>query len=94
MEQTAINATVFGAVLGELMESRGISPEPQEVRALAERSGLDPDALLTRVRERWPDEPLQALCGIDLALGLTEPEKARIAVAYVYDRDYSKDCGE
>jgi hypothetical protein len=84
MEQTTINATAFGRVLGDLMESRGISPEPEEVRALAERSGLDPQRLLARMA----DERRVGTGHLDVLadeLALTEPERERMSLAFAYE---------
>jgi hypothetical protein len=82
-EQKLINATAFGQVLVGLMESRGISPEPEQFHALAERSGLDTSALLTRMTVGWID--VGALGGLAEELGLSEPEKLKLAYAHAYD---------
>jgi hypothetical protein len=86
MEQT-IDATTFGRVLGDLMESRGISPEPEGVRALAERSGLEPHRLIARMADERSRPRIRsgALLPVAEELELSEPEKTRLALAFCYE---------
>jgi ABC-type transport system involved in cytochrome bd biosynthesis fused ATPase/permease subunit len=66
------------------MESRGLSPEPSEVRSLAERSGLDADALLARVDDAChPYHGSIKSLADELELG--ETERLRLARAFTYD---------
>jgi hypothetical protein len=86
METTDTRATAFGRVLSRLMEARGIPAEPEEIRALAERSGFDGDAFLAlATSEDAPD--VGHLSGLAREMGLTEPERVALAEAYVFGRD-------
>ncbi len=79
-------ATAFGRVLGALMEARGIPAEPEQMRALAERSGFDGDAFLAlATSEDAPD--VGSLTGLDREMGLSEREMDVLAMAYVYEQD-------
>jgi hypothetical protein len=44
--QTTRTPGNFGEVLERLMRAHSLEPDPREIRQLAERSGLDGDALL------------------------------------------------
>ena len=77
--------TVFGEVLAELMEGRGITPSVGNMAALAEDSRLDPDTFLARVAgERGPD--LGYLTGLDDELDLSVPEKTELAIAFAFEK--------
>ncbi len=86
MENIDTRATAFGRVLGACMEARGIPAEPEEIRALAERSGLDGEKFLARVEsEHGPD--LGDLGGLVRELGLSRREMDVLAMAYAFERD-------
>ena len=86
MENIDTRATAFGRVLGGIMEARGIPAEPEEMRALAERSGFDGGEFLARVADA--DAPdVGHLSGLDREMGLSEPERIVLAEAYVFGRD-------
>jgi hypothetical protein len=82
---TTETRSVFGEVLAELMEARGIPATEEEIVALGERSGLDGKRLLRDTTEVRGRRRRQNLTGLADELGLTEPEKARLAVAYVFE---------
>ncbi len=90
-------ATAFGRVLGALMEARGIPAEPEQMRALAERSGFDGDAFLAlATSEDAPD--VGPFSGLDREMRhrdmkLSEPERVALAEAYVFGRDDIADEG-
>jgi hypothetical protein len=86
MTEQTIDATAFGRVLGELMESRGISPEREEIATLAERAGRDPRKLIARIADHKRTFPSH-LNGIARELSLTEPEKTRLSLAYVFEQE-------
>ncbi len=89
-EQTA-ERTTFGRVLSHIMESRGMETGPEEIRALAERAGLDAEKFVATATSdpRALDGPLT---GLDDELGLSEREMQVLADAYVFgDRDKAGD---
>ena len=77
--------TVFGEVLADLLEKRGIEVSPFRVGKLAEEAGLDGWRVINRMAD--PDAeyagPLDALAD---ALGLSEPEMMELAHAYTLER--------
>ena len=84
---TTETQTVFGEVLGEFMERCGLEPTPAQIVALGERSGLDGKELLRDVtRSTGRRAARQPFTGLADELGLSEPEKARLAVAYTFDK--------
>jgi hypothetical protein len=87
-QETQRVRTVFGEVLAELMEERGLEPTPAQIIALGERSGLDGQDLLRDVQRgitRGGRRARKKLTGLADELGLTEPEKVRIALAYTFE---------
>ena len=88
-QETQRVRTVFGEVLAELMEERGLEPTPAQIIALGERSGLDGQELLRDVQRGMTEgrRARQKLTGVAGELGLSEPEKARLAVAYAFEDD-------
>jgi hypothetical protein len=79
--------TVFGEVLAELMEERGISVTPEEIVTLGGRAGLDGKELLRDVTRGIPGRRArQHLTGLADELGLTEREKVQLAIAYTLER--------
>ncbi len=91
MENIDTRATAFGRVLGALMEKRGMLAEPEEIRALAKRSGFDGEKFLAlATNEDAPD--VGPLSGLDREMRhrdmeLSEPERVALAEAYVFGRD-------
>ena len=85
MTEQTTERSVFGSALAALMEARGIdAAEPEQVKALAERSGLDGEGLLANFRsERGPD--LGELGGLAEELALTGREMTDVAMAYAYE---------
>jgi hypothetical protein len=80
--------TVFGAVLAEYMEQRGLDTTPEEIVALGERAGLDGEELLRDASRGIPGRRArQHLTGLADELALTEHEMIRLAVAYVFEKD-------
>ena len=86
MENTNTRATAFGRVLGALMEARGIPAEPEEMRALAERSGFDGGEFLALATSDSAVD-VGPLSGLYTELALAEEEKTTLALAYVFGRD-------
>jgi hypothetical protein len=84
MTTAEIRSTAFGRVLARFMEAKGIPTE--QVEALAERSGVSPGRLLAREVGKTGGH-VGYLHGQAGKLGLSEPEKARLAVAYVFGQD-------
>jgi hypothetical protein len=85
---TTETQTVFGEVVAEFMERRGLEATPEQIVALGERSGLDGDELLYDVRNDLGDRRgRQRLAGLAEVLRLSDPEKERLALAYVFERD-------
>ena len=80
-------ATAFGRVLGALMEARGIPAEPEQMRALAERSGFDGDAFLALATSEDAPDDVGSLTGLDREMGLSEREMDVLAMAYAYEQD-------
>jgi hypothetical protein len=85
MTEQRIEATAFGRVLREFMEARDLEATPEEIAALGERSGLSGKELLRDTTEVSGRRRRQNLTALADELGLTEPEKARLAVAYVFE---------
>ncbi|MDP8973344.1 MAG: hypothetical protein M3N45_09270 [Actinomycetota bacterium] len=86
-EQTTTDETAFGRVLAALMEARSIPAEPEQVKALAERSGLGPEALVARVLSAKGPR-LGDLTPLARELGLSELEMRQLALAYVFEETY------
>jgi hypothetical protein len=85
---TETQSTVFGEVLAELMEARGLDATPEEIVALGDRSGLDGKELLRDAsRGIHRRRARQRLTGLADELGLSEHEMIRLAVAYVFEED-------
>ncbi len=84
MENPEMRNTRFGEVLAELLEARGLEVTPFQVGKLAEDAGLDGWAVLERMTN--PDaENFGHLIGLADALQLTEPEKVKLALAYIFE---------
>jgi hypothetical protein len=79
-------STVFGQVLAEYLERRGLAADDEHVRNLAASAGLEnPDGFLGRVRGEHMDYMPHIGPVADL-LGLREPEMLRLAMAYYFER--------
>ena len=84
MEHPELRATIFGQVLAELLEERGLEVTPFKVGKLAEQSGLDGWKVIGRMADA-DVEDAGYLDGIAAALELSETEKVRLAVAYAFE---------
>jgi hypothetical protein len=81
--ETTRTPGAFGEVLEELMRAHGLEPDSENIRRLADASGLDGDGLLrSMVADR--SEDLGYLDGFADELVLTEAEKTVLAVAYTF----------
>ena len=84
--ETTTERTAFGRILSAIMEARGIPAEPEEVRALAERSGIDAEKFLALATSA----PLTDVGPLDRLADELRPngeQKLALAMAYAYDRD-------
>ncbi len=87
MTEQTTERTAFGRVLSRIMEARGMAPTPEEIRALAERAGLDAEKFVATATSD-PRALSGPLTGLDAELGLSEREMWALADAYVFgDRD-------
>jgi arginyl-tRNA synthetase len=77
--------TVFGEVLAELLEKRGLEVTPFAVGKLGEQSGLDGWKLINRMANA-DAEDTGHLGGLANAMDLSEPEKVQLACAYTFER--------
>jgi hypothetical protein len=83
-EHPELRATIFGQVLAELLEARGLPVTPFKVGKLAEEAGLDGWKVLGRMTDAGAEDPGD-LDGLAAALELSETEKVRLAVAYAFE---------
>jgi arginyl-tRNA synthetase len=77
--------TVFGEVLAELLEKRGLEVTPFAVGKLGEQSGLDGWKVIGRMADADAGDPGD-LDGLAAALELTRVEMVRLAVAYAFEQ--------
>jgi hypothetical protein len=84
-EHTEMRNTVFGEVLAELLEARGLEVSPFAVGKLAEDAGLDGWKVIDRMADADTESPGH-LDGLVAALELSETEKVRLASAYAFER--------
>jgi hypothetical protein len=77
----AVGRSVFGEVLAELLESRGIPATEENIRELAIAGGLDPDLVLARVSGET-DEHVGAFTRVAKNLELSMDEMLELAWAY------------
>ena len=85
MEHATIRDTVFGEVLIELLEKRGIEPTPGKIDELAERSAIDGWALIARMSD--PDAGhLGYLDALARVLHLSDAERTQLACAFSFER--------
>jgi hypothetical protein len=73
--------TVFGEVLAELLEKRGLEVTPFKVGKLAEEAGLDGRRVLGRMADSGAEDAGH-LDGLAAALELTRAERLQLAFAY------------
>ena len=81
MEHPEMRNTVFGEVLAELLEKRGLEVTPFKVGKLGEQSGLDGWKLINRMADAG-NEPPGYLDGLAATLGLSAAERMELALAY------------
>jgi hypothetical protein len=86
---TAQTRTVFGEVLAELMESRGIEATEENVAALADKAGADAFRLKLRMRGEYMDV-VGGLAGLADELSLDERERTVLALAYAMEERTSR----
>jgi hypothetical protein len=84
-EHPELRGTIFGQVLAELLEERGLEVTPFKVGKLAEEAGLDGWKVINRMADAG-QEDAGYLGGLAGELGLSEPEKIRLAFAYTFER--------
>ena len=84
-EHPEMRNTVFGEVLAEFLEKREIAVTPATVGLLAEEAGLDGWKVINRMADAENESP-GYLDGLADELGLSEPEKMRLAFAYSFER--------
>lgn len=85
MKHPEMRNTVFGQVVVELLERRGIEPTPFNAGNIAEEAGLDGWRFINRmvdVRNEFPG----GLDGLDVRLDMTEAEMSDLAQVYAYER--------
>ena len=82
--ETTRSPSDFGEVLERLMQVHGLEPDPDNIRNLAERSGLDPEALLRSMAAERVDEDLDFLNGLADELALSYEEMVVLGVAYTF----------
>jgi hypothetical protein len=85
MNHPEMRNTVFGQVLAELLEARGLPVTPFAVGKLAEEAGLDGWRLINRMADAGVADA-GYLDGLASDLELTQAEMVRLAVAYAFER--------
>ena len=80
-----MRATIFGQVLAELLEERGLPVTPAKVGKLAEEAGLDGWKLINRMADAGAEDTGH-LGGLGKALNLSEAEKIELSFAYTFER--------
>jgi hypothetical protein len=83
-ENPELKATIFGQVLAELLEERGLEVTPFKVGKLAEEAGLDGWRVINRMADAGAEDT-GYLDGLAAALGLSTAEKVRLAFAYAFE---------
>ncbi len=83
MDYPELKNTVFGEVLVELLEARGLPVTPFKVGKLAEDAGLDGWKVLERMAAGVGYAGL--LDGLVVALGLSRPEMKDLAFAFTFE---------
>ena len=82
-EHPEMRNTVFGQVLTEILEARDFTVTPANVGKLAEDSGADGWAVISRTASI--EHPAGPLDGLADALELTYEEMDRLALANAYE---------
>lgn len=81
-------STVFGEVLTDLLEKRGLSADPFAVARLAHEAGLKDSALVHRMIETGVDAG--HLDGLAEYLELADEEMVELALAYAFEDRLSR----
>ncbi len=84
-EHPEMRATVFGQVLAELLEVRGLPVTPARVGKLAEESGLDGWKVIGRMADAGVEDA-GYLEGLAKSLNLSIEEMVDLSYAYAYER--------
>lgn len=84
-EHPEMRNTIFGEVLAELLEKRGLEVTPFKVGKLAEEAGLDGWKIINRMASTAAGNSAGYLNGLAEALDLSGQEMARLALAYSFD---------
>jgi hypothetical protein len=84
-EHPELRSSVFGQVLAELVEARGLEVTPFKVGKLAEEAGLDGWRLINGMADADAGDA-GYLDGLAAALELSEAEKVNLAYAYSFER--------
>jgi hypothetical protein len=85
-EKVKERGSVFALVLGRFMEARDIPVLPESFDELARKSGLDGPTFRARLAGDMEADPGNLTPLADV-LGLSEPEKLSLALAYVFERE-------
>jgi hypothetical protein len=85
MNHPEMRNTVFGEVLAELLQQRGLEVTPFKVGKLAEEAGLDGWKVIGRMADAGK-EPPGYLDGLATTLGLSAAERMELALAYSMER--------
>jgi len=85
MNHPEMRNTVFGQVLAELLQARGLEVSPFAVGKLAEEAGLDGWKLINRMADAGAEDAGH-LDGLGKALNLSEAEKIELSCAYTFER--------
>ena len=93
MQHPEMRQTVFGQVLAELIESRGLEVTPFKVGKIAEQSGLDGWKVLGRMADAGAEDPGD-LGGLADVLGLSESERLELAYAYSFEQRLEETLAE
>lgn len=84
MKHPEMRNTVFGAVVVELLEARGLEVSPAAVGLLAEQAGGDGWRFINRMVDDRNEHPGD-LSGLARKLDLSEPEMMELAHACTYE---------
>ncbi len=84
MDYPELKNTVFGEVLVEMLEARGLPVTPFKVGKLAEDAGLDGWKVLDRMAAAGA-EYAGPLDGLVVALDLTRPEMMDLAHSFTFE---------
>ena len=82
---TTETRTVFGEVLAELMESRGIEATEENIAEVAVAGGLDPERVVAEFSERT-DDYIGPFTRVAENLELSSEEMLDLAWAYAMER--------